>query len=104
MILRILEVQTENNLNNNGFTVWKPMIAFQCLFLLHHVCEAYRTMNYRLRGGEKELRAQKIDFDKYLYTKKLNGIPIQDNLDAEGFKTEIIPFIRKVVLIENLVV
>jgi hypothetical protein len=91
----------ENKPNNNGFTVWKPMIAFQCLFLLHHVCEAYRTMNYRLRAGEKELMGQKIGFDKFKYTKELNGIPIQDNLDAEGFETEIIPFISEVVLIEN---
>jgi hypothetical protein len=58
-------------------------------------------MNYRLRGGEKELMGQKIDFDKFKYAEKLNGIPIQDNLDAEGFKTEIIPFISEVVLIEN---
>jgi hypothetical protein len=77
------------------------MIAFQCLFLLHHICEAYRTMNYRLRGGEKELREQNIGFGDYEYTKKLNGTPIQDNLDAEGFETEIIPFILEVFLIEN---
>jgi hypothetical protein len=58
-------------------------------------------MNYRLRGGEKKLMGQKIDFDKYLYTQELNGIPIQDNLAAEGFETKIIPFISEVVLIEN---
>jgi hypothetical protein len=101
MVLRILHGHKENKPNNNGVTAWEPIIAFQCLFLLHHICEAYRTMNYRLRGGEKELMGQKIDFDKFKYAKKLNGIPIQDNLDAEGFETEIIPFIREVVLIEN---
>jgi hypothetical protein len=60
-------------LNPVAATKWKPIEIFKSLFLLHHVCQAYRTVNERMRIKEHKIVKEKVDFQSSNYDLKLEN-------------------------------
>jgi hypothetical protein len=76
------------NLNPVTTTEWKPIEIFKSLFLLHHVCQAYRTVNERMRIVKK-----KVDFESSKYQDNLKNDRIEDDSDQEKFLDKLIPLL-----------
>jgi hypothetical protein len=81
------------NLNPVTTTEWKPIEIFKSLFLLHHVCRAYRTVNERMRVKEHEIVQKKVDFDSSNYQYKLKNDRIEDDSDQAKFLDKLIPLL-----------
>jgi hypothetical protein len=83
------------NLNPVTATEWKPIEIFKSLFLLHHVCQANRTVNERMRtkGHKIVPKNKKVDFESSKYEDKLKNDRIEDDSDQEKFLDKLIPLL-----------
>jgi hypothetical protein len=77
--------------------VFHPLVTPVCngLFLLHHVCQAYRTVNERMRtkGHNIVPKNKKVDFESSKYEDKLKNDRIEDDSDQEKFLDKLIPLL-----------
>jgi hypothetical protein len=74
-------------------TEWKPIEIFKSLFVLHHVCQAYRTVNERMSINGHKIVQEKVDFVSSNYEYTLKNDQIEDDSDKEKFLDKLIPLL-----------